>query len=141
MELLLSFIWLGYGSDGISGVLSLQAVFVHGGWKLLYHRNRSPFRHSSPIRTCPRSLMDGEAAAWLVFLYEWYLHDVEILWLFCSNRAFMDGAAPLGLRKLFVAVVLPVPVPPCVLQWSVCGFLPVRFAVRLWQFGSGSRWK
>ena len=42
-----------------------------------------------------------------------------------------DRRQALGLRWL----------TPCVLQWSVCGFLPVRSAVRLWQFGSGSRWK
>ena len=61
-------------------------------------------------------------------------------WLIILLFLGMGVSAVVGAFEGVVAV-LPVSVPPCVLQWSVCGFLPVRSAVRFWQFGSGSRWK
>ncbi len=39
--------------EGVSGVLSLQAVFVHGGWKLLFTTEPKPvppqFPHKKPV--------------------------------------------------------------------------------------------
>lgn len=63
--------------EGVSGVLSLQTVSVHGGWKLPLLPEPKPvlpqFPHKEPV---PVPLWMGKPAAWLVFLYEWYLHDV-----------------------------------------------------------------
>lgn len=140
---LLSFIWFVWGSrrDYLAFCPYMRCLFMVDG-SSLYHRNRRPFCHSSPIRNLS-PFPDG----WGSWLHGWFFcmsgicTISEIFCLLCSNRAFMDRSRPWGIRKLSFAAVLPVPVPPCVLQWSVCGFLPVRSAVRLWQFGSGSRWK
>ena len=119
-----------------------RCLFMVDGSRF-YYRNRKPLCHSPLIRNLS-PFPDG----WGSWLHGWFscMSGIcmvsEIFRLLCSNRAFMDRSRPFGcFGSCLFAAVLPVPVPPCVLQWSVCGFLPVRSAVRLWQFGSGSRWK
>ena len=142
---LLSFIWFCLGKpEGLSGVLSFQAASVHGGWKPLLPPEPKPVPPQFPIRNLsPFPDGWGKLAAWLVFLLRGICMMSEIFRLLCSNRAFMDRSRPFGcFRKLSFAAVLPCSSSALSFcKWSVCGFLPMRSAVRLWQFGSGSRWK
>ena len=94
----LSFIWLGYGSrwDYLAFCPYRRYLFMVDG-SCLYHRNRSPFCHSSPIRNLS-PFPDG----WGNRLHGWFscMSGIcmmsEIFRLLCSNRAFMDGSRPFG---------------------------------------------
>ena len=100
-----------------------------------YHRNRSPFCHSSPIRNLS-PFPDG----WGSWLHGWFFcmsgicTISEIFWLLCSNRAFMDRSSPFGcfgscLLRLF-----------CLFQFcpAFCNGLSAAFCLCVPLFGSGS---
>ena len=100
-----------------------------------YHRNQSPFRHSSPIRNLS-PFPDG----WGSWLHGWFscMSGIcmmsKIFWLLCSNRAFMDRSRPFGyfgsclLRLFYLFQFRP----------AFCNGLSSAFCLWFPLFGSGS---
>lgn len=121
--------------EGLSGVLSLQTVSVHGGWKLPLLPEPKPVLPQFPIRNLS-PFPDG----WGNRLHGWFscMSGIcmmsEIFRLLCSNRAFMDGSRPFGgfgscLLRLF-----------CLFQFcpAFCNGLSAAFCLCVPLFGSGS---
>ena len=133
---LLSFLWFVWGNrrEYLAFCPYRRCLFMVDG-SCFYHRNRSPFRHSSPIRNLS-PFPDG----WGSWLHGWFscMSGIcmmsKILWLFCSNRAFMDRSCPFGcfgssLLRLF-----------CLFQFrpAFCNGLSAAFCLCVSLFGSGS---
>ena len=115
----MSFIWFVWGSrrDYLAFCPYRRYLFVVDGSRF-YHRNRSPFRYSSPIRNLPP--FPNSWGSWLLCL--------------CSGRAFMDGSHPFGcfgssLLRLF-----------CLFQFrpAFCNGLSAAFCLCVPLFSSGS---
>ena len=131
---LLSFLWFVWESrrDYLVFCPYRRCLFMVDGSRF-YHRNRSPFCHSSPIRNL--SLFPDGWGSWLHGWFS-YMNGMvsEIFRLLCSNRAFMDGSRPFGgfgscLLRLF-----------CLFQFrpAFCNGLSAAFCLCVPLFGSGS---
>ena len=136
---LLSFIWFVWGSrrDYLAFCPYMRCLFMVDG-SSLYHRNRRPFCHSSPIRNLS-PFPDG----WGSWLHGWFFcmsgicTISEIFWLLCSNRRSWTGRRPLGASEAvfcgcFACSSSALRSAMVCLRLSACAFRCSALAVRVW---------
>ena len=133
---LLSFLWFVWGSrrDYLAFCPYRRCLFMVDGSRF-YHRNRSPFCHSSPIRNLS-PFPDG----WGNRLHGWFscMSGIcmmsEIFRLLCSNRAFMDRSRSFEYFGSCLLLLF------CLFQFrpAFCNGLSAAFCLCVPLFGSGS---
>ena len=133
---LLSFLWFVWGSrrDYLAFCPYRRCLFMVDGSRF-YHRNRSPFCHSSPIRNLS-PFPDG----WGSRLHGWFscmngiCMVLEIFRLLCSNRAFMDRSRSFEYFGSCLLLLF------CLFQFrpAFCNGLSAAFCLCVSLFGSGS---